>query len=72
MFGAVEKNLYLIEDFYSIKIDDNETSYIVMHLCADLERRRARNKKLSACIICPESIATGQLLGAQIEKYFNV
>lgn len=69
---AVEHNRNIIESFYSIQIDEQEMSYIIMHLCADLIRRSNQEDNLQVLIIAPESVATGRLLKAQLEKYFNV
>lgn len=71
VFKAVKENIRLIEDFYKLKIDKNELSYIVMHICAEIERETTKMRKPSILIVCPESMAAGQLIAAQLEKYFD-
>lgn len=71
-YKAVLNNINVIEEYFKVKVDDDELSFIVMHLCADLIRRKADNKCLSTMIVCPEGVAAAELLRAQIKQCFNV
>ena len=71
-YKAVLNNINVIEEYFKVKVDDDELSYIVMHLCADLIRRKADNKRLSTMIVCPQGVAAAELLRAQVKQCFNV
>ena len=72
VYGAVEDNIDIIEDFFDVRIDDNEIAYIVMHLCADIIRRKSDTKRLDAAVFCPLGVASTELLRAQVKQYFNI
>lgn len=71
VYKTVQKNIQGIEKFYSIKIGVDEVTYITMHIIAVIERNNTDIPKMKVLIACPGSMATGQLLAAQISKYFK-
>lgn len=71
VYEIVQKNIKGIENFYSIIIGIDEATYITMHIVAVIERNNTDIPKMRVLIACPGSMATGQLLAAQVSKYFK-
>ncbi|MGD8458686.1 MAG: PRD domain-containing protein, partial [Anaerolineales bacterium] len=71
VYHAVKENIYLIEEYLGCDIGQDEMSYITIHICAAIERHNSTIPRLSIVVACPGSMATGQLLAAQIDKHFK-
>ncbi len=70
--NAVIENLYLLEEYLGSDIENDEIAFITMHIRAALERQDVLKPSLNIVVACPGSIATGQLIAAQLRKYFNI
>ncbi len=52
-----ECGLYIaqhLNEEYRMKISEDETAYLAMHIGADIERQNANNKKLKCILLCPD------------------
>lgn len=71
---AFEKAVQLkkeLEKLYQIVIDDDETTYIAIHIQAYLERHDLINQHdKTVILVCSSGRGTSQLLAARIRKYF--
>ncbi len=72
VYTAVKENIYLLEDYLNTNVQEDEIAFIAMHIRAAIERQDVVKPKLSIVVACPGSMATGQLLAAQIRKYFDI
>ena len=70
-FNAVQENIYLIEEYLGSRVAQDEIAFITMHICAAIKRSQSMKPRLSIVVACPGSMATGQLLAAQIRNHFN-
>lgn len=71
VYDAVNENIYLIEEYLGDKVAQDEIAFITMHIRAAIERAQSAKPRLSIVVACPGSMATGQLLAAQIASHFN-
>lgn len=69
---AVQNNVYVLEDYIGRKLNEAEVSYIVVHICAAIERNRNSAERYSVILVCNGGIGTSQLLLARLKKYFNI
>lgn len=72
IFDAVKRNILYLEDYFHHTYSEDDIFYITMHICAAYERNLVKKPKLNICIIAPGSMATAQMLAAQIESRFNL
>lgn len=68
---AVQNNVFVLEDYIGRKLNEVEISYIVVHICAAIERNRNSAERYSVILVCNGGIGTSQLLLARLKKYFN-
>lgn len=68
---AVRHNVCVLEDYIGRKLNEVEISYIVVHICAAIERNKNASERYSVILVCNGGIGTSQLLLARLKKYFN-
>lgn len=68
---AVQKNLPMIESYAGRKLTEAETGYIVVHLCAAIERKKNQEISFRVIVACHAGIGTSQLLLERLKKHFN-
>lgn len=68
---AVQNNVSVLEDYVGRKLNEVEISYIVVHICAAIERNKNSSERYSVILVCNGGIGTSQLLLARLKKYFN-
>lgn len=69
---VTKKNIFVLEEYTERKISQEEIAYIVVHICAALERNRYNDSQYNVIIVCNGGIGTSQLLLARLEKYFRL
>lgn len=72
IFKSIEQNVYIIRDLVDREINENDISYMAMHIASVIEGRKPNKPSLSAVIVCPNGRCTSLLLRARILKYFNI
>ena len=72
VLDVTQKNIFVLEEYTERKISREEIAYIVVHICAALERNRYNNSQYNVIIVCNGGIGTSQLLLARLEKYFRL
>lgn len=70
-FSILKDQIYILENGLNISLDDNEISYILMHILASIERMQPRSHALRVIICCSSGYATGNLLASLIKKNFG-
>lgn len=68
---AVQNNVSVLEEYIGRKLNEVEISYIVVHICAAIERNKNSTERYSVILVCNGGIGTSQLLLARLKKYFN-
>ena len=68
---AVQNNVSVLEEYIGRKLNEVEISYIVVHICAAMERNKNATERYSVILVCNGGIGTSQLLLARLKKYFN-
>lgn len=68
---VVLKHLDLLENFMGREISEIEIDYIVIHICAALERRKKKEVEFRVLIVCGGGIGTSQLLLAKMRNRFD-
>lgn len=61
----------LLSNFMDREISDIEIDYIVIHICAALERRKKKEVEFRVLIVCGGGIGTSQLLLAKMRNRFD-
>lgn len=68
---VVLKHLNLLRNFMDREISEIEVDYIVIHICAALERRKKKEVEFRVLIVCGGGIGTSQLLLAKMRNRFD-
>lgn len=68
---VVLKHLDLLSNFMGREISEIEIDYIVIHICAALERRKKKEVEFRVLIVCGGGIGTSQLLLAKMKNRFD-
>lgn len=72
VYNLVKSNIDIFEILANRSISDNEINYIVIYICASIERLTYQEtKKLNVAIVCGSGIGTSQLLKLNLIKKFN-
>lgn len=69
---ATERNVYVFEEYVGRKLSEEEIAYIVVHICAAIERNKNETARYSVVLVCNGGIGTSQLLLARLEKFFHL
>lgn len=68
---AVKSNISEYEGFIGRELSEIELYYIVIHICAALERKKNKNLNFDVILICNAGIGTTKLLQERLKKHFN-
>lgn len=71
-FDLLKSNIYILENSLNISLNDDETAYILMHILASVERKKANSYVPGIVVACNTGMATGSLLAALIQKRLTV
>ncbi len=71
VLDAVKKHIGMLEKDGRRKIEDVEITYIVVHVCAALERKKNSEIAFHVIVACHAGIGTSQLLMERLKKHFN-
>ncbi len=68
---AVMASLGPIETFAGRKLTENEILYIIIHVCAAMERKKNKDVAFHVVVSCHAGIGTSHLLMERLKKHFN-
>lgn len=71
ILAALRKNLFIIENYAGRQLTETETGYILVHLCAAIERKKNQDISFRVIVACHAGIGTSQLLLERLKKHFN-
>lgn len=72
IMDIARKNLYVLEEYLERSITEDEFIYIVIHICAAIERQKSKPVSYAVLLVCGSGIGTARLLQARLEKYFHM
>lgn len=68
---TAKNNLYVLEKYLGRPVSDSELIYVVIHICAAIERMKSKSVHYSVVLVCGGGIGTARFLQARLEKYFH-
>lgn len=68
---AVGENRGMIEKHIRRELTDAERTYIAIHICAAIERKKNKEVAFHVIVVCHGGIGTSQLLLERLKKHFN-
>lgn len=71
VYQVVSKNINILQSAIGKAIPKNELYYIVIHVCAAIERKKSLASKLNVIVVCKNGVGTSQLISERLKKYFN-
>lgn len=70
IFKITRKYIHLFEDCAQRALNEDEISYIVMHICAAIERKKGTTPA-RAIVVCSGGVGTSQLLVEKLKQQFG-
>lgn len=71
IFNLVSENIEILNKHISRKITKIEIEYVVIHICAALERKRNLEIDLKIIVACNSGYGTSRLLLEKLKKHFS-
>ncbi|WP_414732562.1 BglG family transcription antiterminator [Acetobacterium carbinolicum] len=68
---VVAKNINILEQYVKRTITDEEISYIVIYICASIEKMKTQTTTCNVSLICNSGIGTSQLLKSKLLERFD-
>ncbi len=69
--AAVNANKDIIEKYIRRSLSSVELTYITVHICAAIERKKNKEVAFHVILVCHGGIGTSQLLLERLKKHFN-
>lgn len=71
IFTIAGKHLDIFSEFMGRDMNEHELSYVVMHICAALERKKNAETPARVMVVCGGGIGTSQLLVERLKRRFK-
>ncbi len=71
VMAAVEKNLFVLQQYAGRLLTRTEVEYIAVHVCAAIERKKNQEISFHVIVACHAGIGTSHLLLEKLKKHFN-
>lgn len=68
---AVKKHIDIISKYAEREISEVEMTYITIHICAAMERKKNQEVAFHVIVVCNGGIGTSQLLLAKLKTHYN-
>ncbi|MGG5331338.1 BglG family transcription antiterminator [Enterococcus sp. AZ163] len=72
IFEVVNHHIETIENIVSRRINENDITYIVMHMAVIVENHDNFDRKLRVALVCPNGRCVSMFLKNRLLNYFNV
>ena len=66
-----KQELPILENYVHHRISENELSYLAMHICAAIERKRGNRKHARVAVVCSGGVGTSELLVERLKQRFD-
>jgi|GEM_PF-353726 Transcriptional antiterminator len=71
-FDIINKNIWVIQDYIHIALNDDEKCFILVHVLAAVERLKQKVNMPKVIIVCNSGLGTSVFLSEMVKKHFNV
>lgn len=71
IFQITQEHVHIFSKFMGRSMNEHEISYVVMHICAALERRKNAETPAKVIVVCGGGVGTGQLLVEKLKRQFK-
>ncbi|WP_251548884.1 BglG family transcription antiterminator [Neobacillus muris] len=71
IYHSVNKNIHIIQKALDKNITETELYYIVIHVCAAIERKKYEASRIKVILVCAGGLGTSQLIAARLKNHFN-
>jgi mannitol operon transcriptional antiterminator len=71
-YESIKKNIWILESCLNCSYDDDDLSYILMHIAAAVQRAYQRNFEIRVVVACNTGICTSNLLAEKLRRNFKV
>lgn len=71
VYESVYENIHIIQQAIEKNIAETDIKYIVIHVCAAIERKKLESAKINVLVVCSGGVGTSQLIFARLKNYFN-
>lgn len=71
-FKVVKNTIYFLEENLNVRINEDEISYILMHIEASLEKIRQNLIVPNVIIVCHVGLGTSHFLAGRLSKHFKL
>lgn len=71
-FSAVKRAAAVLEQGLNCTLDENEISFLLLHVIVAVERRARKLPVLDVVIVCNSGMGTSQYLAASLQKSFQI
>ncbi len=68
---TVANSISILEELLEREINDEERSYIILHVCSAIERKKIKESEINVLLVSDSGIATNQFLVERIKNNFE-
>lgn len=68
---SINESMYILEELLNRKVKEIEKEYIVLHVCASIERKKIKESGIKVVLVSDVGIASSQLLLEKIKNNFD-
>ena len=69
--AVVDKHISILEEHFHIKMTDGDIAYIIIYICASIEKLKQQAFDVNVVIVCNSGFGTSQLLKYRLEEHFT-
>lgn len=71
VFEIARKQIPIFNKFMGREMNEHELSYVVMHICAAIERKKNTQTPAKVIVVCGGGVGTSQLLVEKLKRQFK-
>ncbi len=68
--AVVDKHVSILAEHFDIKMTEGDIAYIVIYICASIEKLKQQTFDVNIVIVCNSGFGTSQLLKYKLEEHF--
>lgn len=71
IFEVAKHHISIFDEFMGREMNQHEISYVVMHICAAIERKKNSQTPAKVIVVCGGGVGTSQLLVEKLKQQFR-
>lgn len=71
IFEVAKHHISIFDEFMGREMNKHEISYVVMHICAAIERKKSSQTPAKVIVVCGGGVGTSQLLVEKLKQQFR-